>query len=98
MTNTILTTLDTLQYANKLKAVGVPEKQAEVFAETAKEQNEAINKWVNDNLATKQDLEAALKELEYRLTNQLTIRFGYMLTGAVTILGILISALKFVGN
>ena len=53
----IAVSFDTLQYANRLKAVGVPEKQAEVQAETFKE-------LIEDNLATKRDLmavEAGLK-------------------------------------
>lgn len=44
---------DTLKYANKLKAVGFSEKQAEVQAE-------AIADLVTDDLATKRDL----RELE----------------------------------
>jgi hypothetical protein len=40
---------DTLQYANKLKAVGVPEKQAEVQAEVMAD-------IIDDKLATKKDL------------------------------------------
>ncbi|MBI4829760.1 MAG: DUF1640 domain-containing protein [Nitrospinae bacterium] len=49
-------TFDTLAYANKLKAVGVPERQAEAQAE-------ALAGIVEDNLATKRDL----KELETAL-------------------------------
>jgi hypothetical protein len=48
---------DTLQYANKLKAVGVPEKQAEVQAE-------AMVELIEDKLATKKDLEQAKSELK----------------------------------
>jgi hypothetical protein len=56
---------DTLQYANKLKAVGVPEKQAEVQAETMVE-------IISNNLATKQDLELVKSELKRDIlaTNQ----------------------------
>ena len=46
---------DTLQYANKLKAAGVSEKQAEIQAETLAE-------IVDNNLITKQDI----KELELK--------------------------------
>ncbi|MBI5816709.1 MAG: DUF1640 domain-containing protein [Nitrospinae bacterium] len=55
-------TFDTfLAYANKLKAVGVPEKQAEVQAE-------ALAGIVEDNLATKRDL----KELEANLKAEMS--------------------------
>ncbi len=52
--------LDTLQYANKLKAAGVPDRQAEVQAETLAEV-------LVDKLATKQDLDLKLAELKNEL-------------------------------
>jgi len=73
---------DTLAYAKKLKAAGVPEQQAEVQAE-------AIAEIIEEKLATKKDL----LELEERLTYKLTIRFGSMLIAAVTVLAILIKIL-----
>lgn len=51
-------TFDTLAYAKKLKAVGVPEAQAEIQAE-------ALAEIIEGRLATKQDLkefEVALKK------------------------------------
>ena len=48
---------DTLQYANRLKAVGVPEKQAEVQAEMLAET-------IDSKLATKYDLELLKSELK----------------------------------
>ncbi|EKE01843.1 MAG: hypothetical protein ACD_21C00035G0003 [uncultured bacterium] len=48
---------NTLQYANRLKAVGVPEKQAEVQADTLAE-------IIDNSLATKQDLKGAESELK----------------------------------
>ena len=51
---------DTLAYAKKLKAVGVPDHQAEIQAETFAE-------IIDANLATKRDL----KELELRLEAQI---------------------------
>ncbi|CAN5390320.1 hypothetical protein BH10PSE19_BH10PSE19_01520 [soil metagenome] len=57
---------DTLAYAKKLKAVGVPEAQAEVQAST-------FAQIIEEQIATKQDLKevesnllVALKELELR--------------------------------
>jgi len=61
MTSTI--TFDTLAYVKKLKAAGVPEKQAEVQAETFAE-------IIEDRIATKHDillLKQDLKELELTL-------------------------------
>ena len=52
---------DTLQYANKLKAVGVSEKQAEDHAE-------AIAELMDARLANKQDL----KEQELRIVVKLS--------------------------
>jgi len=51
---------DTLRYANRLKAVGVPEKQAELQAELQAETLSKIDEVINEKLATKRDL----KELE----------------------------------
>jgi len=48
---------DTLKYANRLKAVGVPEKQAEVQAEM-------MAQTIDDKLATKNDLEQVKSELK----------------------------------
>lgn len=79
---------DTLQYANKLKAAGVPDKQAEVQAE-------AMAEIIEERLATKKDL----KELEINLSNKieklelmLTVKFGAMLVIAV---GVLAAIIKF---
>jgi hypothetical protein len=57
---------DTLQYANKLKAAGVPESQAEVQAQamaeiaTAASRDESLAKWV----ASKEDLANVRTELK----------------------------------
>lgn len=51
---------DTLAYAKKLKEAGFTERQSEIQAE-------ALAGIVNDRLATKEDIEQKLKELEYRL-------------------------------
>jgi hypothetical protein len=67
MTSTI--TFDTLAYVKKLKAAGVPEKQAEVQAET-------FAKIIEDRIATKHDillLKQDLKELELSLKQELRL-------------------------
>ena len=66
MTSTI--TFDTLAYVKKLKAAGVPEKQAEVQAETFAE-------IIEDRIATKHDillLKQDLKELELTLKRDIS--------------------------
>jgi hypothetical protein len=69
---------DTHQYVKKLKSVGFTEEQAEVMADEQK-------RLIEDQLATKNDLNA----LEARLTYSLTYRFALMLTAAVSILAAL---------
>lgn len=71
---------DTHEFVKKLMSAGFTEEQAEVLA---KEQKQLIE----DQLATKKDIQ----ELEARLTYQLTYRFGLMLTVAVSLLASLIS-------
>ncbi len=73
-------------YVKKLKAAGVPEAQAEVQAETLAE-------LIDDRLATKQDLERGLKELEMRLTHTLTMRLGGMMVVGVTVVAALVKIL-----
>jgi hypothetical protein len=77
MANTLI--FDTLRYANKLKSAGMPEKQAEIQAETLAE-------IVNENLATKRDL----KELELRVVVKLVSILGSITVGCFGILGVLI--------
>ena len=67
MTSTI--TFDTLAYVKKLKAAGVPEKQAEVQAETFAER-------IEDRIATKHDillLKQDLKEFELSMKQELKL-------------------------
>ncbi len=69
---------DTLAYTKKLKAAGVPEKQAEVQAE-------ALAEIVDERLATKQDI----KELETRMT----VRLGSIMTAGIVIVAALVKLL-----
>ena len=104
--NTVALTFDTLQYAKKLQKAGFTEEQAEIQAEVLQERTNAINDWIDNNLATKQDLKLLRQDLvtlEERLNTrinemgyQITIRLGSMIAGAVLILGALIPLmLKF---
>ncbi|MDA8273133.1 MAG: DUF1640 domain-containing protein [Deltaproteobacteria bacterium] len=78
---------DTLAYVKKLKKAGFTDEQAEVQAEE-------IARVLNDHIATKTDLEKALKELEYKLKYQIITAVGGMLVGAVIIIGVLIKILR----
>jgi len=59
-------TFDTLKFANKLKAAGVPPEQAEAEAVVLSEVLEVNLK----DLATKEDLKSGLKELEMTVTSR----------------------------
>lgn len=90
---------DTLRYANKLKAVGVPEKQAEVQAEVMVE-------LIEDKLATKKDLEIIRSELKLDIETsknelkqnmkvlelRMTIKLGSIMVGGM---GAMIFLMKF---
>ena len=73
---------DTLAYAKKLKSAGFTEEQAEVQAE-------ALAGLVNEQLATKRDL----NELEMRLRHDLTIRLGGMMITGIAIIATLVKIL-----
>ncbi len=80
---------DTLAYAKKLKAVGVPDEVAEVQAE-------ALAEIVEERLVTKRNL----KELEEKLLNRIneleykmTIRLGAMLAASIAVVAALVKLL-----
>lgn len=99
MSNTALS-FDTLQYAKKLKEVGVPERQAEVQAEAMKHQSDSVQEFIEQNLATKDDLMRMEERLNNRITEtnnriaemgyKMTIRLGGMLVAGIIVLGVLI--------
>ncbi len=88
---------NSLSYVRRLRAVGVPEKQAEVQAE-------ALIELIDSQLATKRDLKEMeiiakrdLKELELRiqtamkeLDNNLTLKMGALTGFTITVLAVLI--------
>lgn len=87
MTQTI--TFDTLAYAKKLKAAGVPENQAEIQAE-------ALSEIIEERVATKLDIHEPrrdIREMEERLKNELTLRFGKMLAWSTGIIIAVVAAL-----
>jgi hypothetical protein len=73
--------MDTLGYAKRLQAGGIPQQQAEAHAEAARDR-------IMLGLVTKQDLSLALDNLKLSLT----VRLGAMLFLAV---GGLAALLKF---
>ena len=91
---------DTLAYAKKLKAVGVPDEVAEVQAE-------ALAEIVEERLATKRDLKELeeatkrnLNELGEKLLNRIneleykmTIRLGAMLAASIAVVAALVKLL-----
>lgn len=79
-------TFDTLKFANKLKAAGVPPEQAEAEAAALSEVLEVNLK----ELATKEDLKSGLKDLEMKLDTRFEKLMGEMLL-LKCMLGILIA-------
>lgn len=73
---------DTHQYIKKLREAGMPEKQAEV-------QSEALKEIIDNNLATKNDIEKLSNKIE-RLELTLTIKFGALMVIAVGVLAAII--------
>lgn len=78
-------TFDTLKYANKLKAAGVPPQQAEAEAEALSEVFEAN---LNE-LVTKETLQQELRLLEQRMT----IKLGGMMAVAIAVTATLVKLL-----
>ena len=83
-------TFDTYQLISDLKEVGFNERQAEAVVNTIKKSHK------DADVATKgdiKDLRHEMRELEHRLSNQLTMRFGVMLAAAVGMLAVLMEIL-----
>jgi hypothetical protein len=75
-------TFDTLQFAKKLKSANFSEEQSEVLAQ-------AVAGIIDEQIATKRDLQ----ELELRLKHDLTLRLGAMLVAGITIVAALVKLL-----
>jgi hypothetical protein len=81
---------DTLKYANKLKAVGVPEKQAEV-------QVEMLAEIMDDKLATKADIKHLEERLENRIDSlelRIILKLGSLMIGSLGTLVVLMKLFK----
>jgi len=86
---------DTLKYAKRLKTAGFTEQQAEVQAEAMKEQSDTMQDFIDERLATKDDIKRLELELK-RIEERLTYKLGGMIVGGVVVLSSLITILKFV--
>jgi len=76
-------TFDSLGYAKRLRDGGVPQDQAEVHAEAARDFIMVELATKADLLATEQKLQTSIKTLEDTLTLRLTVRLGAMLGVAI---------------
>lgn len=95
---------DTLQYAKRLQKAGFTEVQAETQVEIIKEQTDAINELIDNNLATKADikhleerindrmisLEERISSHIVKMTYKVVISLGSMIAVGVALLGILV--------
>ena len=87
---------DTHAFVKRLTAAGMPEQQAEILAEES-------TRLVGEQVATKQDiallrsdlelLRAEMTAMEQRIKDQLTIRLGLMMAGAIAIIAALVRLL-----
>ena len=84
---------DTHAFVKELTEAGMPEPQAEALA-----RNQAM--LIDDKLATKQDLRATkedlqreIREMELRLTYNLTVRFGSMMVVSIGVIAALVKML-----
>lgn len=85
-------TFDTLKFSNRLKAAGVPDKQAEAQAEAMADALEVNLKDLatkSDLMLTKEDLQKELLMLEQRLT----IKLGALVAVAVGAVAALVKLL-----
>lgn len=82
---TAIAIFDTLQFAKKAKEVGFTAEQAEFQAEE-------IAKIINENLATKADL----NDLKNELRKDITIAVGKMLIAAVIVLPIIFKLITLI--
>jgi len=88
---------NSLSYVRKLKAVGVPEKQAEVQAEVMLELIESQLVTKRDQRESEFSLKRDIKELELRihasmkeLESSLTLKMGALAGFTITVLAVLI--------
>jgi len=96
-------TFDTLKYANRLKAAGVPDRQAEAEAEVLAEALEVNLKELvtkEDLLATQKDLHRDIDDLRrdidarfVQMEQRLTIKLGALMAFSIGIVAALVKLL-----
>ena len=96
-------TFDTLKYANRLKAAGVPDRQAEAEAEVLAEVLEVNLKELvtkEDLLATQKDLHRDIDDLRrdidarfVQMEQRLTIKLGALMAFSIGIVAALVKLL-----
>ena len=84
---------DTHAFVKELTEAGMPEAQAEVLARTQATLIDEKLATKQDLKATKEDLQREIREMELRLTYNLTVRFGSMMVVSIGIIAALVKML-----
>ena len=84
---------DTHAFVKELTEAGMPEAQAEVLARTQATLIDEKLATKQDLKATKEDLQREIREMELRLTYNLTVRFGSMMVVSIGIIAALVKLL-----
>ena len=84
---------DTHAFVKELTEAGMPERQAEVLARTQATLIDEKLVTKQDLKATKEDLQREIRELELRLTYNLTVRFGSMMVVSIGVIAALVKLL-----
>ena len=82
-------TFDTLKYAKKLKEAGFSEQQAEIQAEAIKHQSDVIQEFIDQKLATKEDLKRGLAEVK----KDMIIAMGGIMAVGIGVIAALVAIL-----
>lgn len=105
-------TFDTLEFTEQLKAAGVPEEQAKghakamvtVMIQTEARMNELANKHNSqanerlDGLATKQDIEIRIKEIELKLADTKADIINWVLGVSTTQVMLIVALIKLLSG
>ena len=84
---------DTHAFVKELTQAGMPEAQAEVLARTQATLIDEKLATKQDLKATKEDLQREIREMELRLTYNLTVRFGSMMVVSIGVIAALVKLL-----
>lgn len=89
----VATMFDTHAFVKELTQAGMPEAQAEVLARTQAMLIDEKLATKQDLKATKEDLQREIREMELRLTYNLTVRFGSMMVVSIGVIAALVKLL-----